>query len=265
VADEKEPLKLLLNLFRKRPDLQDAYPEVSKGNIQALINWAAGVSSNRFKDSENKTLSKFKDWYQKNERPVVRPKNEDIIKEIFNYSKFSPKYCFTSLCEEDSEIVEHLPTLYFLTVEFNLKKTLELGTKDGGSTLVLTEAASKINGYVWSVDVDECFEAKMKISQAGLEKYWTFIQGDDIEIGKNWKESVDHIFIDTSHAYQHTIDEIKLYEPFLKPQGFLTFHDTRSFPGVIKAIRDYLKSIDKKFSFYNYFNNNGFVILRKTG
>jgi len=158
-----------------------------------------------------------------------------------------------------------LPTLYFLTVEFNLKKTLELGTQDGASTLVLTEAASKINGYVWSIDVDECFEAKMKISQAGLEKYWTFIQGDDIEIGKNWKESVDHIFIDTSHAYQHTIDEIKLFEPFLKPQGFLTFHDTRSFPGVIKAIRDYLKSIDKKFSFYNYFNNNGFVILRKTG
>lgn len=263
--DEQEPLTFLLDLYWKRPDLQDAFPEIAKGEYQALINWAVGVTHNKWEDGDFQTLSKFKDWYTKNEGFVVRSKNENMMREILDHSKFPPKYCFRNMLEdyENSNIVDHLPTLYFLTIEFNLKKTIELGTRDGNSTLTLTEASSKINGHVWSVDVDDCLDAKRVIGDASLEKYCTFIQGDDMEIGKNWKETVDHIFIDTSHAYQHTLDEINLFEPLLKPRGFLTFHDTRSFPGVTRAIRDYLKNTDKKFTFYNYFNNNGFAILRK--
>jgi len=213
MKNNEEALKLLLDLFWKRPDLQDAYPEVKKGNLQALINWASGTSSKRWLDSDFEKLSKFKNWYAKKEYPVVRPKNIDIIKQILKHTVLPKKHSLNSMIHE-SDIVDHLPTLYFLIIEFNLKHTMELGTYVGNSTLVLLDAASKINGHVWSIDVDDCLIAHKKIFDHELGNYWSFIKGNDIEIGKNWKQQLDHIFIDTSHAYQHTLNELKIFEPF---------------------------------------------------
>jgi len=262
MKNNEEALKLLLDLFWKRLDLQDAYPEVKKGDFQALINWGSRISSKKEQDTDYEKLSKFKNWYMEKERPIVWPKSTEIVKQILKHTVFPKKQSLDSMIHE-SEIVDHLPTLYFLTIEFNLKHTLELGTCVGNSTLVLLDAAAKINGHVWSIDVDDCLIAHKKIFDHEFGNYWSFIKGNDIEIGKNWKQQLDHIFIDTSHTYQHTLNELKIFEPFLVPGGFITLHDTRSYPAVLKAVRDFVESTNSKFSFYNYFNCNGFAIMRK--
>lgn len=258
---EKE-LEKLIQIYRKRIDLQDTYPEVEDGDYQALLNWAAGVSSKRWEDGDYDTLYEFKNWYAAHEAVVNRPKNEQSISEIIETSNVKMKYTLKNIVN-DSDISEHLTTLFFLTVEFNLKRVLELGVRDGLSNTALVEAASKIGGHVWSIDIDSCDVAKRNISQANLNEYWTFIQGDDIKIGIDWKQELDHIFIDTSHTYQHTLNEINTYEKFLVKNGFITFHDTRSFPGVLKAIKEFMSRNPERYNFYNYFNNNGFAIIRK--
>lgn len=261
-TEKSEPLETLLQLYKERTDLQDGFPEVNQGEYQALINWAAGVSEKRWKDKSYNVISNYKKWFLENESEAIRPKNESLIREIF---KNSEKGMDKTLSEviSDKDISEHLTTLFFLIIEFNLKKTLELGVRDGISTIALTEAASKIGGHVYSIDVDDCKSAKNELKRLGLGKNWTFYQGNDIEIGGKWDKELDHIFIDTSHAYNHTLEELKIFEPFLVPNGFITFHDTRAFPGVLRAINDFVNEHKNKFHFYNYFNNNGFAILRK--
>ena len=258
---EKE-LERLIQIYCRRTDLQDTYPEVEDGDYQALINWAAGVSAKRWQDGDYDLLHEFKNWYISHEKAVERPKNEQLVLEAMKKGNVKMKYTLENVVKE-SDISDHLTTLFLLTAEFNLKRILELGVRDGLSTIALTEAASQIDGHVWSIDIDSCDLAKKKIAQINLNKYWTFIQGNDIEIGNSWKQELDHIFIDTSHVYQHTLDEINTYEKFLVKNGFITFHDTRSFPGVLRAIKEFLDRNPQKYNFYNYFNNNGFALLRK--
>ena len=255
-------LRFLLEKYNERADLQDAFPEVQEDDYQALINWASGVANKRWFDADADVFSKFKNWYTDNEKAVVRPMNETIITEILKLTDKPMNSTLTGMLE-NSDISEHLATLFFLTIEFDLKRTLELGVRDGKSTIALTEASSKIGGHVWSIDINSCNDAKQKVDSLNLGKYWTFIQGDDITIGQKWDKKIDHIFIDTSHSYNHTLQELKIFGKFLEPNGFITFHDTRTFPGILKAIQDFMGSNKGKYRFYNYFNNNGFAILRK--
>lgn len=159
-----------------------------------------------------------------------------------------------------TDIHEHLATLHFLTVEFNLKNILELGVRSGESTIAFLQAAKEINGKVTSIDVNPCIEAKDLVQNYNLQNYWTFIQGNDMEI--KWDKPIDHLFIDTSHEYQHTFNELVKYEPIVRDDGIITMHDIVSYPGVQEAINDYLKE-RPHLRFYKYFNNNGLGILKK--
>ena len=157
-------------------------------------------------------------------------------------------------------IHEHLSTLYMLTVEFNLKNIVELGTWNGESTIALLEAAKEIDGRVTSIDIDSCLEAKKLVKSLDLEDRWTFIQADDLRV--EWNQPIDHLFIDTSHTYEHTIAELTKYEPFVRSCGLITLHDIVSWPNVLSAITQYIHG-RKDIKFYKYFNNNGLGVLRK--
>lgn len=149
--DEESPaLKILLELYHKRADLQDAYPEVLEKDYQALINWALGVSNHKWSDAYADLISNLKNWYTKNEKYVERPKNESIIKEILKLTDRSMNNILDEILAE-SDISEHLSTLFFLTIEFDLKRILELGVRDGNSTIALTEAVSKIDSVMFGV------------------------------------------------------------------------------------------------------------------
>lgn len=147
-----------------------------------------------------------------------------------------------------------------LTVELNLKNILELGTRTGESTIALLYAAKKIGGKVTSVDIDPCDEAKEKVKKLALDSYWNFIQHDDLKL--NWTEEIDHLFIDTSHTYDHTISEFKKFEPYVRKGGLITLHDIISCPPVLNAINDFIRNRDD-IRFYKYFHNNGLGVLRK--
>ena len=93
-----------------------------------------------------------------------------------------------------------------------------------------------------------------------LEKYWNFIQADDLSL--IWDKEIDHLFIDTSHTYDQTLAELRKFEPFVRKGGLITLHDIMSCPPVLDAVNDFL--IEKNnFRFYKFFHNNGLAILRK--
>lgn len=186
-----------------------------------------------------------------------------------------PNNTLEELMIQDSSIHEHLNTLYMLTVEFDLKNIVELGTQFGNSTLALLYAAKEIDGNVTTIDVDPCVSARKKIDDLNLNSLCTFIQSDDTTI--KWSKPIDHLFIDSNHSYEHVTKQLKKYEPFLQKNGIITLHDivmqefdskgnpiekTSKINSVMKAISDYIEDRDD-LKFYKYFNCNGLGIIRK--
>ena len=103
-------------------------------------------------------------------------------------------------------------------------KVIDLGVRSGNSTAAFLSAAEAHGGHVWSVD----------ISWAPLPEFWyqsgfwSFTIGDDCDpfIVNCTPDEVDIVFIDTSHHFQHTLDELTLYVPKVKPGGVVLLHDT---------------------------------------
>lgn len=125
---------------------------------------------------------------------------------------------YLDVCLTPSDIYEHLPRFY----EWGeaSEKVIEIGTRSGVSTIAWLHGLAG-HGHLWSVDID----AKPDI---GDHDHWTFIQGDDCspDVYGQLPSGVDVVFIDTSHAYQHTLRELSLYKWLVKPGGLMVLHDT---------------------------------------
>ena len=159
-----------------------------------------------------------------------------------------------------SDTWQHIPTLYLLCILKKPKVVLELGCRTGNTTLPLLYAASQYGGHVYSVDIETWPELKTFLGDRGeLKKYWTFVESDDIKL--EWKQNIDFLYIDTSHTYDHTVDELKKYEPLVNSGGTIVFHDIFE-EQVSKAISDYFKD-RKDFKYIRYFNNNSLGIILK--
>lgn len=194
---------------------------------------------------------------------LLGEKNYNVLHNINAHSCFTIKNTESPLEShmiQPTDIHEHLQTLHMMTIELNLKNILELGTRTGESTIALLLAAKELDGKMTSVDIDPCNEAKEKVRKLNLDPYWNFIQTDDLKL--SWEEQIDHLFIDTSHTYEHTMSEFKKFEPFVRKGGLITLHDTVSHPPVLTAINDFI-SKRNDIRFYKFFHNNGLGILRK--
>jgi cephalosporin hydroxylase len=196
--------------------------------------------------------------------------------------------------ESRTDISDHLLTLYAEAMEVKPKVLVELGTRGGESTRVLVRVAERCAGTLVSVDTDDC-------SDVVRSDRWVFVRSDDVELGRNWSDwararglqgSIDFLFIDTSHLYEHTLEEIRVWFPHLGAQAKAVFHDTNTHTlyhrrdgsvgpgwdarrGVIRAIEEYLGvGIDERRGFAGVVGDwlirhdpicNGLTVLRWLG
>lgn len=164
-----------------------------------------------------------------------------------------------------SDISDHVPTLFFETVAARPKLVVELGTRGGESTRALLAGALRSGAKMLSVDIDPCGDPPGLPDDA--RAVWTFLQHDDVSFGREkfvpWCRDqglapmIDVLFIDTSHLYEHTKDELAVWLPHVAPQGVVLFHDTamsaaylrndgsigfgwENERGVIRAIEEYV-------------------------
>lgn len=123
-----------------------------------------------------------------------------------------------------SDIQQHLPTLYEYTLDYPAAKVIELGVRWATSTAAFLAAAEQVDGHVWSVDIRQpAFPPWWKDTGR-----WSLLVGDDINpsIAAELPAEVDVLFIDTSHAFDHTLAELSLYVPRVRPGGVVLCHDT---------------------------------------
>jgi predicted O-methyltransferase YrrM len=160
------------------------------------------------------------------------------------------------LSAEISDIQHQLIRLYDMVAQTtNTEKVVvELGVRYGTSTKALIAAVNDTGGKVFSID-------PVQLVSFSDEKKFTFILGDDIEVVKTWSTPIDFLFIDTTHTYEQTLNELNLWGGWVIPHGLITLHDTNQI-GVMRAIKEYL-SQNISFSFENFPESNGLGVIRK--
>ena len=122
---------------------------------------------------------------------------------------------------EWSDIVDHLPRLRAEVEQRPGAQVVELGVRAGNSTCAFLAGVEAVGGHVWSCDIN-----RARVPQhwhASL--LWTFTIGDDLALAGD-APRCDVLFIDTSHAYQQTIDELLTYVPLVRDGGVILLHDT---------------------------------------
>jgi cephalosporin hydroxylase len=195
-----------------------------------------------------------------------------------------------------SDITDHLGVIFFFVLHSSPRLIVELGVRSGESTRVLLAAAEAANAHVLSIDIEPWYDIEVP-----FKNRWSFIQADDVDFGRNgfvsWcvanhhEPKVDVLFVDTSHEYEHTKQEILTWSNHLADGATLIFHDTNmgegvyvrydgsigfgwdNDRGVIRAVEElvgktydentYFTDATDKFLVMHFPGCNGLTVLRK--
>lgn len=154
-------------------------------------------------------------------------------------------------------------TVNFFNENKQLKIGCEVGIAGGNhiKTLLENTKIEKIYGvdpYIktsWDMDlfldVDNIYGGFDRLYEEVVDMLSVY--DDRVEVirktsqkaASNFKnESLDFVFIDAMHTYEDCLDDIKIWEPKVKPGGFVMGHDWEhdSFPGVEQAVREYFNN-----------------------
>ena len=127
---------------------------------------------------------------------------------------------YERLCHTPSDIYLHLPRFVEMVRDMDAQHVIELGTRTGVSTVAWLHGLSMTGGRLTSVDIDER-------PDIGEWEHWTFVQGSDLDPAVTSQlDECDILFLDTSHLYEHTCQELRIYRHFVRPGGLLVCHDT---------------------------------------
>lgn len=203
----------------------------------------------------------------------------------------------------DTDISSHLPTLFSHYMLKKPKIVVECGVRTGESSYAFKQASEFFSSRLIGVDINEdCSEAYKCLNIKNAE----IVVMDDLQFSDWWNQSkyrnkkADVIFIDTSHFYEHTLQELEILLPILHQEGVLIFHDTNQAPiylntyerinrtfgrgwdnkkGVVRAIKDYFSITfdeskytqlsfscqNSEWSLLHYPYCNGLTVIKRLG
>lgn len=127
-----------------------------------------------------------------------------------------------------TDIDEHLELMFIEGLLCRPRLIVELGVRSGASTFVFERVAQSCNSVLISCDLNDC-------SSVSSYTRWYFVKDDDIRFANSFPgfcrtraivPTIDLLFVDTSHYYEHTVQEIASWFPFLSSNAKVMFHDT---------------------------------------
>jgi len=142
-----------------------------------------------------------------------------------------------------------------MIAEHGFKLGAEIGTGKGKTGMEILEANPKLrlyqiafypnegdftDNYMYPGFHDSTLRARM-LWQRRISRFRDrviILAMPSHEAAPNVKdESLDFIFIDADHSYEHCKQDIELWSPKVRPGGMISGHDYQDlFPGVIRAV-----------------------------
>lgn len=129
-----------------------------------------------------------------------------------------------------SNMAAHMPTLHLLAEQWSFGEVVELGVGRGWSTVSFLSALSGLGKKLKSFDIDPVRHSAVKqasgFDAASLERYWDFKLCDSVEAAQRFQDkSVSLLFVDTTHTYEKTRQELEAWLPKVHPDGVICGHD----------------------------------------
>lgn len=155
-----------------------------------------------------------------------REKNfeEKILKGNLDMSQNIFQYMINKTLTGNGDSDKHTMTLFGMVLSLQPRKILELGVRQGHTTLPILCAARECAAVVHSVDIEpttfNCPEE--------LKLNWLFFQSDAIkflETAVANNEKYDIIYIDDWHSYDHVKRELELIDQISDPNTIILLHD----------------------------------------
>jgi hypothetical protein len=162
---------------------------------------------------------------------------------------------FLDGCNTESDIHEHLPTLFRFASKCDT--VVEFGVRFGTSSRALI-AARPESLISYDTTVEPEAEALFAAGRAeGLNCQLIEKSSFDIEL-----ELTEFLFIDSDHSYDCLTKELKLHAD--RVTRFIAFHDTVSYGReLMPAIDEFLKEHPEWQPLEVYDNNNGFIVIHR--
>ena len=185
-------------------------------------------------------------WWQQNNPEIIpyvyramEPQQVDLIRAWFEETANRQLIGETSI-----------PAISMITALISsgsISRVVQLGHYAGYSTLMIgfCFVNSRSPGALVSIDLDpEVTEfTRQWVERADLESRVTLLCGDssDPELAEQATGTLggnpELIFLDSSHAYEHTLRELDLWYPLLEPGGLILLHDVSEFATEFDATR----------------------------
>lgn len=159
-----------------------------------------------------------------------------------------------------SDINEHVPKLRELASKS--KRVVEFGMRHGVSTVALLAGQPE---KFTSIDVNRDPMAERLKTQSGVTEF-NFIQGDSLAVDI---DECDLLFIDTKHNAAQLAGELARHAA--KVTHWIALHDTQIYgehgddggPGLLHALRKFLRDNPEWSVVYHVENNYGFTVISK--
>jgi predicted O-methyltransferase YrrM len=155
-------------------------------------------------------------------------------------------------------VVPIMSVLHGLIMGSGIQRIVQLGTHAGYSALLLGFALRQMHAQngLFSFEIDEplCRFARAWLERAGLNavvkvELRSSLDPASPQFARNYLGGAPElIFLDSSHEYKQTLDELNAWYPVLAPGGLLVLHDTSEFSagfdvtrqgGVHRALREW--------------------------
>ncbi len=155
-------------------------------------------------------------------------------------------------------VVPIMSFLHGLVMGSGIQRIVQLGTHAGYSSLLLgfylRQMHSQHGLFTFEIDEPLCSFARTWLARAGLD---TIVQVDlrsSLDPSSPGRARTylggapELVFLDSSHEYRQTLDEIEAWYPELTPGGMIVLHDTSEFAasfditgqgGVRRALREW--------------------------
>ena len=187
---------------RKSVDPWNVEEAIKLGNTPGLTNW--GLQNVELPETTNKKIERI--------TPTLETHNQD----------FQHMLAKTKFGHDTTD--RHQLTFFALAMSINAKRILELGVRDGNSTVPWILAARELGGFVDSVDLEA---TSWQCPDLGKD-YWKFTQSDAIKFLEDCvanETQYDLIYVDDWHSYAHVKRELELIENMITSAGLVLLHD----------------------------------------
>jgi hypothetical protein len=167
---------------------------------------------------------------------------------------------YQKLCNQRSDINEHLPTLKRYAEQCD--SIVEMGVRSIVSTWALLAGKPKI---LVSIDIEDpskyggdIWEVYDAANEAGVN--FSFVKGDSLTVTT---PEIDMLFIDTLHTKEQLAQELERHHTQVRK--YIAMHDTNleGDNGMREAINEFLDAHPEWAVEENFDNNNGMCFLKR--